>query len=297
LYCRYLTPPDKALKPADAMGEKMPEAGTTRSPLWLGAGMAAGLLLALYSLLATGPAQLPDDAVARVNDTLILRADYERALDAVAGDRRQPLNDADRRRILDRLIDEELLLQHALALGLVRDAPLVRATLVSSVIDTQRAMAEAQPVSPEQARAFYESNRSYFTRAMALHVRAWRSVDPAHAARFAEALRGGEVPAPELDALPAPDGLVPASRLATYLGRELSETAQRLPQGAVEILPSGDAQVVMQIVARMEGEAPPFEAIEEEVRREVRRRTAEENLRRLLDGLRESGNVRVVDGR
>jgi hypothetical protein len=96
-----------------------------------------------------------------VNDTPIRRDDYLRALGAVAADRRTPLDDADKRRILDRLIDEELLLQRGLVLGLPERARSVRAPLVAATIDLL-ARTNREP-SDAELRAFYDAHREYFT--------------------------------------------------------------------------------------------------------------------------------------
>ena len=106
-----------------------------RAGILLGIGSAVGLALAAASLMES-----PDDAafsagvVAKVNGVPIRRDDYLRAVAALASDRRNPLDDADRRHVLNRLIDEELFVQHALALGLAANDRRVRADLVSAVM-------------------------------------------------------------------------------------------------------------------------------------------------------------------
>lgn len=94
----------------------------------LAAGALLGLAAAGAALLAprAGPAALPDDVVAVVNGAPVRSADYRRAVAALAADRRDPLGDADRRFVLERLVDEELLVQRALELGLARHDRRVR---------------------------------------------------------------------------------------------------------------------------------------------------------------------------
>ena len=105
----------------------------------LGLGAAAGLTLAASSLLS-GPGrnagELPEGAVARVNDAIIRNEEYARLLAALASDRRNPLTEEDRRRLLDRLIEEELLVQRARELGVDRLDRRVRSILVSAMIDS-----------------------------------------------------------------------------------------------------------------------------------------------------------------
>src|SRR5262245_15749646 len=94
----------------------------------LGLGAALGPALATFDLLTVGDALTPTpEGVASVNGTAIREEDYERALAAFASDRRSPVEAGDRRHVLDRLIDEELLVQRGLDLGFSRSDRRVRA--------------------------------------------------------------------------------------------------------------------------------------------------------------------------
>src|SRR5262244_135331 len=97
-----------------------------------GAGVAAAGLL---SASARNGA-LPSGVVALVNREPIRTDDYLRTVQALANDKRDALTDDDRRRVLDRLIEEELLVQRGLALGLARQDRRVRSDLTSTVIDS-----------------------------------------------------------------------------------------------------------------------------------------------------------------
>ncbi len=95
----------------------------TRASGLLALGAAVGIAAAAAGLLlgdAGDAGGLPDDVVALVNGTPVRLADYERAVVALASDRREPLEDEDRRYVLDRLVDEELLVQRGLELGFAR---------------------------------------------------------------------------------------------------------------------------------------------------------------------------------
>ncbi|MGH8481164.1 MAG: hypothetical protein ACRES8_01730, partial [Nevskiaceae bacterium] len=186
------------------------------APRWLlVAGLTTGVLLAAVGLRPAPGASLPPEAVARVDGQLILRDAWLRAVAAVASDRRTPLTDADQRHILERLIDEELLVQHGVALGLVERDARLRSTLVSQVV---QAAAQAARAEPDEAalRAFYGEQRDRFTPAARLHVRAWR-VDRA----------GASVPFEPA----VPDALLPPAKLQAYLGPALTRRALELQPG------------------------------------------------------------------
>lgn len=76
-------------------------------------GLAAALWSALGSPVPRGDRSQVDVA-AVVDGIAISRLDFERAVAAVSGDRREPLGRTDRERILDTLITEELLVARAL---------------------------------------------------------------------------------------------------------------------------------------------------------------------------------------
>jgi hypothetical protein len=153
-----------------------PESARRRARALLAAGALLGLGLAGTGILEPAPSgpDLPSDAAALVNGVAVGRDRYERALDALARDRREPLRDEDRRFVLDRLIEEELLVQRAVELGLDRSDPVVRNTLVSAMIETIVSGIGQREPDAEQVEAFYEEHREYFARADRFWVRQLR---------------------------------------------------------------------------------------------------------------------------
>ena len=139
-----------------------------RAVTLLALGSLVGVCLGLVSALGgeTPPAdRLPADAIAVVNGTPIRTDDYRRAVAMLAGDKRNPLTQADRVHVLERLIEEELLVQAAVSEGLVdhdravRQA-MTRAMLAVIVTDS----ASARPTR-EELRAFHADNAALFTQA------------------------------------------------------------------------------------------------------------------------------------
>jgi hypothetical protein len=184
---------------------------SARAPRWLlVAGLVTGATLAAAGLRVAPAADLPPEAVARVDRQLILRDEWLRAVAAVASERRTPLTEADQRHILERLIDEELLVQHGVALGLVEHDARLRSTLVSQVLQAT-ASAAREPADEAALRAFHDANRGFFAPAARLRVRAAR-IDAQGARRPFE-------PA-------VPDALLPVAKLQAYLGPTLTAAAR-----------------------------------------------------------------------
>jgi hypothetical protein len=244
-------------------------------PRWLLiVGLVAGVAAATIGLMER-PNTLPPHAVAMVNHRPILRDAWLRAVAAVAAERRTPLSAADQRHILDRLIDEELLVQHGLALGLAEYDGRIRSELVSQVMQT--ASATAAGADEAALRQFYADNESFFAAPARLRIAAWREL--------ADGRRADFVPA-------VPDALLPPSTLQRYLGPALTATALGLSPGQ-RTNPIGPKRVVLEALNVQPGTAPPFEEIRDQVRREAKRRADEAAVRALLADLRRSGTVIV----
>ena len=249
--------------------------GASVLPRWLlVAGLLTGAGLGAVGLTTGQRGGLPANAVARVNDRLISRDAFLRAVAAVAGERRGELSEADRRHILDRLVDEELLVQHGLALGLAEHDARLRDTMVSEVMVQATGAAAVTPLDDE-LRRFYAENQPFFAPATKLRLKAWR-LD-------AQGVRSEFVP-------PLPDALLPLAKVQTYLGPDLTARAAELPDSA----PTQVGSVLLQVLEREAGAAPAYEAIRDEVRREFKRRADEAAVRALLIELRRQANLTLA---
>jgi hypothetical protein len=103
--------------------------------LLLLAAALAGALLAASGIFEGASNQLPADAIAQLPGKTIGRADYLQLLEQVRADRRSPMSADDRWRLLDRLIEEQLLVNRSLELGLPRTNARVRKAIVSSMLE------------------------------------------------------------------------------------------------------------------------------------------------------------------
>jgi parvulin-like peptidyl-prolyl isomerase len=232
-----------------------------------------------------------------------------RALGALAQDSRNPLGEPERRHVLDRLIEEELLVQRAIDLGLDVSDRTVRNRLVSAMIEMVVSGVDQREFSREEVEAFYRENREFFARSDRLWVRQLRfAVDREQGE--AEAFRRGERAADRLrrgekiedlatelgdpPLLPVPDGLLPASKLREYLGPTPARKALELAGGEVsDPVRGGSAYHVLQMVQRVTAPTLPLLAVEPQVRSEMRRRAGDESLRSYLDMLRERAEIRL----
>ena len=122
----------------------------------LALGASLGALCAVLVLLGgPGKSELGAKAVASVNGSQLQLAQYERALRMFASEKRSAVTAEDRSLILERMIEEELLLLHGVESGLVRNNPAVRAEVIRSVMASLMTELEAHTdgdISPQQGR-------------------------------------------------------------------------------------------------------------------------------------------------
>lgn len=288
-----------------------------RGTVLLAIGALVGAALAARAVVRGAAVQAPSvpDAVATVNGVPIGRAEYDRALAGVAAERRAPPDAALRRRVLDRLIDEELLVQRGLALGLAERDPRVRADLAAAVIAlaVEGAGAGAGPESTDGRDDDPETSEAALRRWYAEHAHelgrppriaveeAWfggagaavraaaarRSIDGG--ASFATVRAAADRPI-----APLPAGPLPLGKLEELIGRPAAARVQSLVPGQVsEPLAAAGGVRLLRVVAHADGEPRPFEQVRDQVRAEVTRRAGDRRLRQLLDDERRRAEIRI----
>lgn len=293
---------------------KEPANEDRRAAALLVAGALLGIGLAAFGIARSGAgaARVPEGAVAAVNGEPIAAEGFTRFADAVAAERREALAADERRHLLERMIDEELLFQHGLALGLARHEPTARRAIVSAVIAALTADAEAEEPGDAELRAFHGEARERFTRPGRLALDAafvavgsrperesWERAE-----ELARRLRAGEPLAAVARELgdppvaPLPAGPLPPETVRQYLGPTAAQAAEQLAPGEVSdpIRGAGGFHVLV-LRARMPGELAPFEEVREQVRAEYLRSLGERALRQTLEELRARASIAVDEPR
>ncbi|MBK9035619.1 MAG: peptidyl-prolyl cis-trans isomerase [Myxococcales bacterium] len=280
---------------------------TARPLVLLALGAAAGASVAVLGLVAPHrrAPTVPADAAALVNGVPISRATYQAALAAVADDRRDGAADpALRARVLDRLIEEELLVQRGLALGLVRLDPRVRADLVAAVLAEIDGAAELGPPPDDAAlAALHAAEPGRFSRAPRVTVTtAWfAGVDGAARAAAGRATVTDEVSwaavraGADRPAVVVPTGAVPAGGLLDVLGPTAARAALTLAVGEVSapVVTSGGCWLV-RLEARADGGVRALAEVRPEVQAEYWRQAGDRRLRATLDDERRAARVVIA---
>lgn len=258
--------------------------------------LVCGAIALALSGVVDSAASLPPGAAASVNGEPVPRAKLDALLAGLSGQLDQPPGAAERAEVLARLVDEELLLQQGLALGLVRADARLRSQIVQEVIRQAVAEGAAQPVEEAALRAFHARNAGYFRRPTRVLLRCLRFDDAQVAERYAAAPQGQLPPGARTDAT-LPQGEIAEAKLRDYLGSPLAARVFALAPGAalLEPLPGGGARVFV-AVSRIESEAAPFEAVRAQVESEYRRRRDEDALRAYVARLRSEATVLLDAG-
>ncbi|MEO0996229.1 MAG: hypothetical protein AAFX58_01805 [Pseudomonadota bacterium] len=265
----------------------------TPAPRWLLGGAVLGLALALGGLIdRPGGPGLPPGAAARVNETLIGNEAYRDALERFGMDSREALSDGDRRWVLDRLIDEELLLQQGLTTGLVARDRALRDGVVKAVIDRVVAEARASPLSEAELERWYRDNLGLFRSEPAFRIAAWRGTPGAAATAATPAALDAD---PALAALTLPSGPLRAAKLRDYLGATAAAAIAAADSGQVLTLTGyNDEPLTVLVVERIPGALARFDSERERIEAAWRRDRADAGLRDYLATLRRHATIEIA---
>jgi hypothetical protein len=180
------------------------EVNTSRSMTLYALGALLGLGIAGYGLFTaagTSTHSVPPEDVALVNQRPILRSDFIAQLESETGLKFDESSQADRVKVLDEMVREELLVQRALELDFAETDQATRNALVTTI--SQQATVEVTTSQPSEAqlRDFYERHKDRYASEGTMQVRNWQlPLDPAiprdeqlkSAREAAQALRAGE---------------------------------------------------------------------------------------------------------
>ena len=128
-------------------------------------GVFAGISLAIFSSIQDTNFGADNNWVARVGDIEISREKYLLQLEGLNLDKRVPLKEEDRVFVLERMIEEELLIQRAKDLGMFSTNTMIRGAIVQQMINMIISENSLDIVSTSQLKEFYEEHKGFFTSA------------------------------------------------------------------------------------------------------------------------------------
>jgi parvulin-like peptidyl-prolyl isomerase len=272
-------------------------AALKRPDAYYAIGGIVGLAVALLGAVGAPRLDLASQPVAVVNGVPIPRDALARAVIALESDSRNPVTPDREAAVLERLIEEELLVQHGVDLGLAATDFAARRALVQSVLALAVAERAGAEPSEEELRRFYLQNAGFFAPAPRFSASiVFLSGAPPRARidHTRQALAAGAAADGLGDpiAVEIPRSALPEAEWRRLIGSDAARAAAALAPGQVSapIAASGGVFIV-----RVNGfaapPAPNYEAVAEQVRAEWDRRADETAARAYLDRLKRRARI------
>ena len=264
----------------------------------LGIGLIIGVLLASFAIVERN--NITDQNwAAKIEDQLIPYERYQMQLEGLAKDKRSPLTNRDKEYVLERMIEEELLIKRAIDLGMLENNPMARGTIVQQMI--KNIVTEGSRTEPQENELieFFQENIGFFTKANRLRVRQIyfskddfgdEVVEKAKDA-FIRLNKGENFEKVALSgsksALKIPDTLMNLSKVREYIGPSLMREAQLLKPGysSAPNKVSGGYKIIY-LVDREDATQPEYSNIRSTVLSEFLKRRDDQSLRKYLDNLK-----------
>jgi parvulin-like peptidyl-prolyl isomerase len=248
------------------------------------------------------PVQLLPGVAARVNGRSIDRDSINRTVAGMDARERRS-ESATRQDVLSRMIDEELLVQHALDSGAAETSPEVRAALVHSAITRVNAEAAAEPISERELSDYFDAHHQVYATSARFDVTPFYfeskdlSAAQSRAAAARAAMSAGTATERVLstsNTLPfaSPSKGVTARTLANYFGPETADLLDRLSPGeTTEAKQLGDGVVFIYVDRKTPGEVPSLASIHDLVAADAMRDRQERALEGLLGSLHQAARI------
>lgn len=263
---------------------------------WLVAGALAGLLAVGIGMLqrSTGNGNLPPGYVASVNNRLISQDVFERALERLRVDSSNVIDGDDAAWVLQRLIEEELLVQRGLELGMAESEMDVRGAIVQSLVASITAEADAANPDDESLRKFFDANAERFSYSAAVAVDAWSAGNEVAARKFMDELHTGIEDSAAVQRLrEVPLGPLPLNKLRDYLGAGITAAVAMMPAGSSAVFARQGRWLIVRVVSKQDAVLADFEHSRTQVLLDYRRNRADQLLRDYLDMLTQQADVVV----
>ena len=207
-----------------------------------------------------------------------------------------PVQDRDRQ-LLQRLIDDELILQRAEELGILQADPGIRKLLARSAIDNVVRESQALPIKEPELIAFYDDHQAVFQQPQRIMLQAaqFDDLEMANISRNAfllgDSLKktvshgGGEM-------LPIPLSPLPKHMLIRYLGISLTDLALGISATHIsKPIVQGDNIYLLQVIENQPATLMPFEQVRDTVMTELISRQRRDSLTTTLKKLKQNASI------
>lgn len=259
-------------------------------------GLFIGVVLAANSIVRES--NLTDkDWVAVIGDVQISKEKYYFQLEGLARDKRNAITRKDKDYVLERMIEEELLIIRAKELGLLENNQIVRGSIIQQMIKLIISENYLESVEEEKLKKFYKDNIGFFSSASRLRLQQIYFSDSSGNSRqrseeaFKDLKEGSTFEQisqhADQSVLSIPNTMMNLSKVREYIGPTLMNVAKSLEPG--EFSPptkvAGGYKIIFLFDKEL-SEPERFDSIKPKVLREYQRRQDDKSLRDYLEDLK-----------
>ena len=259
-------------------------------------GLIIGVFLAANSIVQESNL-IEDDWVANVGGVQISKEKYYSQLEGLARDKKNPITERDKNYVLERMIEEELLIIRAKELGLFENNQIVRGSIIQQMIKLIISENYLESVEEETLRKFYEQNIGFFSSASRLRLQQiyFSNLSGDSKERSEEAfeyLKEGasydEVSKmADQSALTIPNSMMNLSKVREYIGPTLMNLAKRLEPGEFSVpMEVAGGHKIIYLFDKELSEPEEFDSIQPKILKEYQRRRDDNSLREYLEDLK-----------
>ena len=258
--------------------------------------MTVGIILAAISMVRETNFS-EGDWIAKVDGIPISRAKYLLQLEGLNIDKLNPLTKQDELYVLERMIEEELLIRRAVDLGLLKTNTMIRGTIIQQTINSIISDNALKPIAEVELRNFFNENISFFTSANKLRIRQlyFKGNEKASFKRAQKSfinLQNG-MPFEEVSVdgdettLQIPDTLMTLAKVREYIGPSMMNLAKKLNPGEFTTPKKvSNGYRIIYLVEREDAIPPNFETAKNSIKAEFSKRRDDLSLRSYLDKLK-----------
>ena len=259
-------------------------------------GLFIGVVLAANSIVRESNL-IDKDWVAVIGDVQISKEKYYSQLEGLARDKRNAITRKDKDYVLERMIEEELLIIRAKELGLLENNQIVRGSIIQQMIKLIISENYLESVEEEKLKKFYKDNIGFFSSASRLRLQQIYFSDSSGNSRqrseeaFKDLKEGSTFEQisqhADQSVLSIPNTMMNLSKVREYIGPTLMNAAKSLEPG--EFSPptkvAGGYKIIFLFDKEL-SEPERFDSIKPKVLREYQRRQDDKSLRDYLEDLK-----------
>ena len=263
--------------------------------------MFLGTVIAIISIIETNNdyTNLPDDVIATVNDVIIEREKLDTVINLIGGDKRDGYTDKDQILALERIIEEELLVQYAYKNGFLSADDNIRKTIIRSVIETIVEQTISIMPEKETLQEFYKSHQEIFATSeqVKIVILNINNLNNANAIKKIWVETNNETlilnTIDNITKSNTPNGYIPIFTLPRLIGPKLAKTIDMLKLNEISLpIETSSGYSLAILKDRKAKQTPSYEEVKEAVLQEYRRRSRDELMSTLLDELKQKAEIR-----